>query len=182
MTLEEAIEYVKTLTEDQQRVFEIGTVCGRSIQAQSSVDRAVNAMDDSALLQQALEKLEFFAHMKGASEDTRRLITALRERLKRQEQKTCLVANESCKHGSWCSEVYCQEHCKFVEQSAQPEPVKFNCTVVDDAHPEGVPLSQWGRQPLTLREIERCIHDANNDPIVACRNVEAAHGITGATP
>jgi len=43
MTLEEATEYVKTLTEDQQRVFEIGTACGRSIQAQSSVDRAVNA-------------------------------------------------------------------------------------------------------------------------------------------
>ena len=63
------------------------------------------------------------------------------------------------------------------ERLAQPESVKFNCTVVDDAHPEGVPLSQWGRQPLKLREIERCIHDANNDPIVACRNVEAAHGI-----
>jgi len=28
-----------------------------------------------------------------------------------------------------------------------------------------------------LREIEKCIYDANNDPIVACRNVEAAHGI-----
>jgi hypothetical protein len=26
---------------------------------------------------------------------------------------------------------------------------------------------------LTLREIEKCIHDANDDPIVACRNVEA---------
>lgn len=33
------------------------------------------------------------------------------------------------------------------------------------------------RQPLTLREIEKCIYDANDDPIVACRNVEAAHGI-----
>ena len=33
------------------------------------------------------------------------------------------------------------------------------------------------RKPLKLREIEKCIYDANNDPIVACRNVEAAHGI-----
>jgi hypothetical protein len=35
------------------------------------------------------------------------------------------------------------------------------------------------RKPLKLREIEKCIYDANNDPIVACRNVEAAHGIKG---
>jgi hypothetical protein len=28
-------------------------------------------------------------------------------------------------------------------------------------------------QGLTLQEIEKCIYDANNDPIVACRNVEA---------
>ena len=47
--------------------------------------------------------------------------TLLRERLAQPEKKTCLVSNESCKHGSWCSEVYCQEHCKFIEQSAQPE-------------------------------------------------------------
>ena len=38
-------------------------------------------MTDIKLMKQALEKLEFFAHMKGVSEDTRRLITALRERL-----------------------------------------------------------------------------------------------------
>lgn len=36
-------------------------------------------------------------------------------------QKTCLVANESCKHGSWCSESYCQEHFKFVELPAQQQ-------------------------------------------------------------
>lgn len=65
-------------------------------------------MTDRALLQQALEKLEFFAHMKSVSEDTRRLISVLRERLAQPEQ----------------------------------ESVKFNCTVVDDAHQEGVPLSQ----------------------------------------
>ena len=38
-------------------------------------------MTDRELMQQALEKLEFFAHMKSVSEDTMRLITALRERL-----------------------------------------------------------------------------------------------------
>lgn len=28
--------------------------------------------------------------------------------------KPCLIAGE-CKHGNWCSEVYCQEHCQFVK-------------------------------------------------------------------
>ena len=36
---------------------------------------------DRELMQQALEKLEFFAHMKSVSEDTRRLIATMRERL-----------------------------------------------------------------------------------------------------
>ena len=45
-------------------------------------------MDDRALLQQALEKLEFFAHMKGVSEDTARLIAALRERLAQNAART----------------------------------------------------------------------------------------------
>jgi hypothetical protein len=30
---------------------------------------------------------------------------------------------------------------------AQPEPVKFKCTVVDDQHPQGIPLEQWGDPP-----------------------------------
>ena len=38
------------------------------------------------LMQQALEKLEFFAHMKSVSEGTRRLITALRQALAEPEQ------------------------------------------------------------------------------------------------
>lgn len=36
------------------------------------------------------------------------------------------------------------------ERLAQPEPLKplqFKCTVIDDAHPNGVPLEQWGKQP-----------------------------------
>lgn len=44
-------------------------------------------MTDREIMQQALEKLEFFAHMKSVSEDTRRLITALRERLAQPEHK-----------------------------------------------------------------------------------------------
>lgn len=40
----------------------------------------------------------------------------------------------------------------LAEQPAQQEePVRFKCTVVDDAHPNGVPLSKWGQQkPLGL--------------------------------
>jgi len=49
------------------------------------------------------------------------------------------------------------------------EPRKFAALVLATNPPQ--------RKPLKLREIEKCIYDANNDPIVACRNVEAAHGI-----
>jgi hypothetical protein len=45
-------------------------------------------MTDRELMQQALEKLEFFAHMKSVSEGTRRLITALRQALE-TEQEPC---------------------------------------------------------------------------------------------
>ena len=48
-------------------------------------------MDDRELLQQALEKLEFFERMRGVSEDTRRLITDLRERLAREEPETVMA-------------------------------------------------------------------------------------------
>lgn len=50
-------------------------------------------MTDRELMQQALEKLEFFAHMKSVSEDTMRLITALRERLAQPEMQPCAGRN-----------------------------------------------------------------------------------------
>jgi len=39
------------------------------------------------------------------------------------------------------------------EALAQPaqEPVKFSCTVVDDQHPQGIPLEQWGNPPAAQR-------------------------------
>lgn len=42
MSLEQALEYCKSLSEDQQKIFELAFVAGMSKQAQSSVDRAVN--------------------------------------------------------------------------------------------------------------------------------------------
>lgn len=33
------------------------------------------------------------------------------------------------------------------EQEPVQEPVQFNCTVIDDTHPNGIPLNQWGQQP-----------------------------------
>jgi len=65
----------------------------------------------------------------------------------------------------------------------EQEPVKFNCTVVDDDHPEGVPLSQWGRQPLTEAAIRGMCERVPNydisthDLIQFARAIEQAHGI-----
>ena len=37
------------------------------------------------------------------------------------------------------------------EALAQPEqkPVQFKCTVIDDAHPNGIPLEQWAKPQRT---------------------------------
>ena len=34
-------------------------------------------------------------------------------------------------------------------QPAQQEPVQFKCTVIDDAHPSGIPLEQWAKPQRT---------------------------------
>ena len=34
-------------------------------------------------------------------------------------------------------------------QPAQQEPVQFKCTVIDDAHPNGIPLAQWAKPQRT---------------------------------
>lgn len=102
---------------------------------------------DRELMQQALEKLDFFAHIKSVSEDTMRLIAALRERLAQPIQEPyCyhdgrnIVGKEFADH----SDVFPLYTSPNPEQQ---KPVRFNCTVIDDAHLNGVPLSQWGKQP-----------------------------------
>lgn len=45
------------------------------------------------------------------------------------------------------------------ERLAQPELVQFKCTVVDDDHPDGVPLSKWGRHS---EHEPFCYHDGRN--------------------
>ena len=103
-------------------------------------------MTDRELMQQALEKLEFFAYMKSSSKNTKELITALRERLAQPEQEPyCyhdgrnIVGKEFADH----SDVFPLYTSPNPEQQ---KPVRFNCTVIDDAHLNGVPLSQWGKQ------------------------------------
>ena len=72
--------------------------------------------------------------------------TALRERLAQPEQEPfCyhdgrnIVGKEFADH----SDVFPLYASPNPEQQ---KPVRFNCTVIDDAHLNGVPLSQWGKQ------------------------------------
>ena len=98
-------------------------------------------MTDRELMQQALEALN---HVNV--QDRVQVITALRERLAQPEQEPfCyhdgrnIVGKEYADH----SDVF------PLYTSLNPEqqkPVRFNCTVIDDAHLNGVPLSQWGKQ------------------------------------
>jgi hypothetical protein len=90
-------------------------------------------------MKQALQTLEGWANVDGwvwpetakeqALRNTVEAITALRQAIAQAEQKPCLKGGQ-CKHGSWCSEVYCQEHCEFVEQAEQAQPVAWMWEVV----------------------------------------------------
>jgi hypothetical protein len=119
---------------------------------------------DRELMQQALEKLEFFAHMKSVSEDTRRLITDLRERLAQPKQKPfCyhdgrnIVGKEYAHH--------CDVFPLYTEQQPAQQPL------TDDR----VWLEYMQLWPFRL----------NDEPTLAkdilrfARAIEAAHGITG---
>jgi hypothetical protein len=116
---------------------------------------------DRELMQQALEALIKAHPYSNSNKDLdghSEAIAALRERLAQPEQEpvawVCYGASEKHDIDYFQDEV--------------------------DAIPVGTQLyasPPAQRKPLKLREIEKCIYDANNDPIVACRNVEAAHGI-----
>ena len=43
-----------------------------------------------------------------------------------REAKPCLISG-SCRHGGWCSEVYCQEHCRFVKEIDQLDALASLC-------------------------------------------------------
>lgn len=62
---------------------------------------------------------------------------------------------------------------------AQPERVQFKCTVVDDDHPNGVPLSQWGKQPtleqtISMTEYKR-LQDLVTSQGIRLMEYESAH-------
>jgi hypothetical protein len=43
------------------------------------------------------------------------------------------------------------------ERLAQPEqePVQYKCTVIDDQHPNGIPLEQWVKPPQRTEQEEK---------------------------
>ena len=61
------------------------------------------------------------------------------------------------------------------------EPVQFKCTVIDDAHPNGIPLEQWTSPPqrtwvdLTAEQMLECNMDGDwtTDRETAKLNVQA---------
>ena len=97
-------------------------------------------------MQQALEALLWEYGWGDPKKPQLAAITALRERLAQPEQEPfCfhdgrnIVGKEYADH----SDVFPLYTSPNLEQQ---KPVRFKCTVVDDAHPNGVPLSQWGKQ------------------------------------
>ena len=104
-------------------------------------------MTDRELMQQALDAMMTIRPYEVVDYDQLEAsITALRERLAQPEQEPfCfhdgrnIVGKEYADH----SDVFPLYTSPNPEQQ---KPVRFNCTVIDDAHLNGVPLSQWGKQ------------------------------------
>ena len=67
------------------------------------------------------------------------------------------------------------------EQPSQQGSVKFNCAVVDDDHPKGVPLSQWGQQePVAFGKANAFAwEDKQSERVVKLtRKAQPEHGFT----
>ena len=76
---------------------------------------------------------------------------------KPEQEPVACPDGKQCKHGAWCTETYCQEHCEF---RAPPQ-----------------------RKPLTDEEIAK-IAEKYTEPLLFrvkdfARAIEAAHGIKG---
>jgi len=64
------------------------------------------------------------------------------------------------------SDAFADNLAKVREALAQPEqePVQYKCTVIDNQHPNGIPLEQWVKPPqrtlvgLTDEEFATCIY------------------------
>ena len=130
---------------------------------------------DKELMQQALNALEQVAEYFNVDSTETKTIAALRERLAQpdpvpywhseflkhnttsgqpaqQQEPVACPDGKPCKHGAWCTETYCQEHCEF---RAPPQ-----------------------RKPLTDEEIMNlCASEWASHPIEVARVIEAAHGI-----
>ena len=121
-------------------------------------------------LKLALEALEYISsHYMSLPKIGCMALAAVEEAL--AAQKTCLVANEPCKHGSWCSEVYCQEHCKFIEQPAQQQEQKLEFVSPGGGYvpaiPRPIPLD-WKlvprkATPEMLRAMDECAQEGYDE-------------------
>jgi len=101
----------------------------------------LESMTDREIMQRALEALEWVntsVWLEDCYHAFDEEVAALRDRLAQPEQEP----ESECNPQDICAGC----RCKYAAQPEQ-EPLQFKCTVIDDAHPNGVPLSQWGKQP-----------------------------------
>lgn len=153
-------------------------------------------MTDRELMQQALEMIED-ARNGSQRKPSEPVITALRERLAQPNDfnpdwdAMAVMVEEQQRMAKRIEELEAQPEQEPVAWEDVLGAIARGWTHDDNKHKtmdvqlavaiakeiQDMVIAPPQRKPLKLREIEKCIYDANNDPIVACRNVEAAHGI-----
>lgn len=110
--------------------------------------------------------------LEQAKRNTIEAITALRQALvdaddisEERVDETVKIEHEPV---AWASSLdFDDDDIEIISAKAKGKLGTSNCDIPLYA----APPKQW--VGLTLLEIEKCIYDANDDPIVACRNVEA---------
>lgn len=80
-----------------------------------------------------------------------------------QSPKSCIVDGD-CKHGSWCSEVYCQEHCKFVKGAEALDALAELCDMATGGW--DLPPSAVERIGAIARKASAAIRAAASTPAV----------------
>ena len=111
----------------------------------------------------ALEKLEFFAHMKSVSEDTMRLITALREALENEPQEpvawVCLDLWKAGKH--WPDDCFGIESEEGMTPLYTAPPKREFIGLTDEEIDQAANNAGFGHINIA-REIEAKLKEKNN--------------------
>jgi hypothetical protein len=116
----------------------------------------------------ALEALEGFYEYGYDRQECFEHITAIKEALAEHAMREVQRLGQEIEQKIGCVNHDCDQ-CKA--QRTEQEPVQYKCTVIDNQHPNGIPLEQWVKPPqrtwvgLTGEELHEACWESYVDPV-----------------